>query len=173
MPKWVQSTLQEVGDLARDPLDSRRTRSYHEEPSHVLLSSKPVMPMHCYMVKSFDLQSYNEDVGNPLWEAAMQEEYDSLLENQTWDLVPLPPGRKLAKCQWVYRTKRETNGQVSKYKEILVTKGFQQIDGIDYDDTFVHIAKMDSIRLVLAIATAKGWEFHYVDVKNDFLHGDI
>jgi hypothetical protein len=112
-------------------------------------------------------------VGNPLWEATMQEEYDSLLENQTWDLVPLPPGRKLVRCKWVYRTKREADGQVRRYKERLVAKGFQQIHGIDYDETFSPVANMDSIRLVLAIATAKGWEVHQMDVKNDFLHNDI
>jgi hypothetical protein len=97
MPKWAQSTLQEAGDLAGDPLDSRRTRSQHEEPSHVLSSFEPVMPMHFYMVQYSDPQIYSEVVGNPLWEATMQEEYDSLLENQTWDLVPLPPGRKLVR----------------------------------------------------------------------------
>jgi hypothetical protein len=112
-------------------------------------------------------------VGNPLWEASMQEEYDSLLENQTWDLVPLPPGRKLVICKWVYRTKREADGQVRRYKEILVAKGFQQIHGIDYDETFAPVENMDSIHLVLAIATTKGWEVHQMDVKNDFLHGDI
>jgi hypothetical protein len=97
MPKWAQSTLQAVGNLAGDPLDSRRTRSQHVDPSHVLSASEPTMPIHCYMVQSFDPHTYNEAIGNPLWEAVMQEEHDSLLENQTWDLVPLPPGRKLVR----------------------------------------------------------------------------
>jgi hypothetical protein len=129
--------------------------------------------MHYYMVQSFDLQTYSEAVGNPLWEATMQEEYDSLIENQTWDMVPLPPGRKLVRCKWVYRTKRVADGQVSRYKARLVAKGFQQIHGIDYDETFAPIENMDSIRLVLAIAAAKGWEVHQMDVKNVFLHGDL
>jgi hypothetical protein len=94
MIKWAQSTLQETGDLAEDPLDSR-TQYHHEEPSHVFLASKPMIPMHCYMVQYFDLQTYSEAMINPLWEASMQEEYDSLLKNQTWDLVPLPPGKKI------------------------------------------------------------------------------
>jgi hypothetical protein len=59
--------------------------------------------------------------------------------------------------QWVNRTKRETNGQVSRYKARLVAKGFQQIHGIDYDETFDPVANMDSIHLDLAIATNKGW----------------
>jgi hypothetical protein len=71
MPKKPHTTLQEVGNLARNPLDSRRTRSQHEEPSHVFLASEPVMPMHCYMVQSTDPQNYNRAMGNPLWQASM------------------------------------------------------------------------------------------------------
>jgi hypothetical protein len=97
MPKWAQSTLQEAGKLVGDPLDSRRTRSQHVDPSHVLSYSKPMFPMHFYMVQYSDPHNYNEVVGNALWEATMQEEHDSLLENQTWDLVPLPLGRKIVR----------------------------------------------------------------------------
>jgi hypothetical protein len=173
MPMWEQSTLQAIGKLAGDPLDFRRTQSQDVDPSHVLSTYKPTMPMHCYMVQYFDPHTYNESVGNPLWETTMQEEHDSLLENQTWDLVPLTPGRKLIRCKWVYRTKRATNGQERRYKAKLVAKGFQQIHGIDYDETFSPIAKMDSIHLALAIAAAKGWEVHQMDVKNVFLHGEL
>jgi hypothetical protein len=87
-----------------------------------------------------------EAVGNPFWESTMQEEHNSLLENQTWDLVPLLARRKLVRCRWVYRTKSATNGHVSRYKAKLVAKGFQQVHGIDYDETFAPVAKMDSIR---------------------------
>jgi hypothetical protein len=143
------------------------------DPSHVFSASESVMPMHCYMVQSSDPHTYSEVVGNPLWKEAMQEEHESLLENQTWDLVPLPPGRKLVRCKWVYRTKREEDVQVSRYKSRLVAKGFQQIHGIDYDDTFSPVENMDSIHLDLSIATTKGWEFHHMYVKNFFLHGDL
>jgi hypothetical protein len=71
MPKWEQSTLQEEGNLAGDPLDSRRTRSQHVEPSHVLSASETMMPMHFYMVQSSDPHTYSEVVGNPLWEVSM------------------------------------------------------------------------------------------------------
>jgi hypothetical protein len=81
MPKWAQSTLQASYNLAGDPLDSRRTRSQHVDHSHVLLASEPTMPMHCYMVQSSDPHTYSEVAGNPLWEATMKEEHDSLLEN--------------------------------------------------------------------------------------------
>jgi hypothetical protein len=103
----------------------------------------------------------------------MQEEYNSLLESQTWDLVPLPPGRKLVRCRWVYRTKGTTDGHISRYKVRLVAKGFHQVHGIDYDETFAPVAKMDSIRLTLSIVATKGWEVHQMDMKNAFLHGDL
>jgi hypothetical protein len=103
----------------------------------------------------------------------MQEEYNSLLENQTWDLVPFPSGMKIVICRWVYRTKSTADGQISRYKARIFSKGFQQVHGIDYDGTFAPVAKMDSIRLALAIAEAKGWEVHQMDVKNSFLHGDL
>jgi hypothetical protein len=103
----------------------------------------------------------------------MQKEYKSLLENQTWDLVPLPSGRKLVRCRWIYRTMSIVDGHISRYKARLVAKGFQQVHGIDYDETFAPVAKMDSIRLALDIAIAKGWEVHQMDVKNAFLHSDL
>jgi hypothetical protein len=103
----------------------------------------------------------------------MQEEYNSLLKNQTWDLVPLPSRRKLVRCIWVYKTKSAGDGQISRYKARLVAKVFQQVHGIDYDETFTPVAKMDSILLELSIAVAKGREVHQMDMKNEFLHGDL
>jgi hypothetical protein len=75
----------------------------------------------------------------------VQEEYKSLHEKQTSDLVLLPSGRKLVRCIWVYRTKRTTDGHISRYKAMLVSKGFHQVHGIDYDETFTPVADMDSI----------------------------
>jgi hypothetical protein len=114
MPKKEETTLQPTRTLAWNPIDSRRTRSQHEESSHVFPVSEPAMPMHCYMVQYIDPQTYNKAVGNPLWKASMQEEHDSLLENQTWYLVPLPPKMNIFKCIWVHRIKRYKARQVSK-----------------------------------------------------------
>jgi hypothetical protein len=75
----------------------------------------------------------------------MQEEYKSILKNQTWDLVPLTSGRKIFICSWVYRTKSASDGQINRYKSRLVAKGFQQVHGINYDETFTPVVKMDSI----------------------------
>eukprot|EP00253_Pinus_taeda_P015456 PITA_15456 len=103
----------------------------------------------------------------------MNEEYHSLVTNDTWDLVPLPKGRKLVRCKCVYRTKYGPDGKVDKHKARLVAKGFSQVEGIDYTETFSPVAKMNSIRLVLSLAASLKWEVHQMDVKSAFLHGDL
>src|SRR5713226_2975871 len=103
----------------------------------------------------------------------MDEEYRSLMANDTWDLVPLPKGRKLVRCKWVYRTKYASDGSVERLKASLVSKGFSQVEGIDYNETFAPVAKMNSICLVLSLAALHNWEVHQMDVKSAFLHGDL
>ena len=103
----------------------------------------------------------------------MKEEFSSLHKNNTWELVDLPPRRKLVQCKWVFKTKFAADGSPLKYKARLVAKGYSQVHGIDYNETFAPVAKMDSIMLALAIATSKQWEVHHMDVKCAFLNGDI
>ena len=98
---------------------------------------------------------------------------NSLQKNTTWELVSLPPGRKLFQCKWVFWTKVVADGITCKYKEIILAKGLSQVQGVDYHETFPSVAKMDSIHLVLAIATSKHWEVHHMDVKFAFINGDI
>ena len=104
--------------------------------------------------KTHDPETFAEASGHPDWDAAMNEEYRSLMANDTWDLVPLPKGRKLIRCKWVYRTKYAADGQVDNHKARLVAKGFSQVAGIDYNETFSRVAKMNSIRLVLSLAAS-------------------
>ena len=103
----------------------------------------------------------------------MDEEYRSLMANDTWDLLPLPKGRKLVRCKWVYRTKYASDGSVERLKSRLFAKGFSQVEGIDYNETFAPLTKMNSIRFVLSLATLHNWEVHQMDVKSAFLHGDL
>jgi hypothetical protein len=124
-PKWAHTTLQDAGDLVGDPANTRRTRYDFEEPPIALTTTEPLPSKHIFLVQSSYPPSYGEAAENPFWESAMQEEYNSLLENQTWDLVPLPSGRKFFRCIWVYRTKSTKDGQINRYKARLVAKGFQ------------------------------------------------
>eukprot|EP00253_Pinus_taeda_P008388 PITA_08388 len=159
--------------LVGDNSNLQRTSLESIKPPLALTDIEPSPSWHCHLVHSSDPQSYAEAARHPSWESAMEEEYNSLLENQTWDLVPLPSGRKLAQCKWVYRTNSAANGKITRRNARLVAKGFQQVHGIDYNETFAPVAKMDSKCLTLAIAAAQGWEVHQMDVKNAFLHEDL
>ena len=76
------------------------------------------------------------------WEEAMSSEYQALLENGTWELVPLPVGRKAVKGRWVYKIKHKMDGSVERYKARFVAQGFTQISGIDFDETFSPTVKI-------------------------------
>ena len=92
-------------------------------------------------------------------------------KNATWELVSLPPRRKLVQCKWVFQKKVVADGTTYKYKASLVAKGFSKVQGVDYHETFASVVKMDSIMLVLAITASKHWEVHHMDVKSVFIHG--
>jgi hypothetical protein len=120
--------------------------------------------------KTHDPKTFVEASGHTDWDATMNEEYCSLMTNDTWDIVPLPKGIKLVICKWVYITKYALDGSVERRKARLVTKGFSQVEGIEYKETFAPIAKMNSICLVLALAASHKCEVHQMDVKSAFLH---
>ena len=106
------------------------------------------------------------------WELAMEEEMDSLIHNQPWDLVKLPAGKTTLQNKWVYRLKEEDGGK-QRYKATLVVKGFAQKKGIDFDEIFSPVVKMNSIRTILSLVAAKDLHLEQSDVKTVFLHGDL
>ena len=109
----------------------------------------------------------------PFWQIAMMVEFQSLLDNGMWELVDLPPGRTTVKNRWVYITKRDTKGDIIRYKVRLVAKGFTQTAGLDYEETFTPVARLDSLRLLLTIATIFDWDIHHVDIKLVYLNGHL
>ncbi|KAL5742036.1 hypothetical protein ACOSP7_028768 [Xanthoceras sorbifolium] len=106
------------------------------------------------------------------WESAMRDEMDSLMSNQTWELAELPPGKKALHNKWVFRIKEEHNGN-KRYKARMVVKGFQQKEGIDYNEIFSPVVKLTTIRLVMKIVAAENLHLEQLDVKTAFLHGDL
>lgn len=103
----------------------------------------------------------------------MKEELDALTKNHTWDLIILPPGQYVVGCKWIYKIKTRSDGSVERYKARLVAKGFTQEYGIDYEETFAPVARISSVRALLAVAAARKWDLFQMDVKNVFLNGDL
>ena len=106
------------------------------------------------------------------WELAMKDEMDSLKSNNTWVLAHLPKGKKALHNKWVYRIKEEQDGN-KRYKARLVVKGFEQKEGIDYNEIFSPVVKMTTIRLVLALVAKENLYLEQMDVKTAFLHGEL
>ncbi|XP_047159355.1 uncharacterized protein LOC124829824 [Vigna umbellata] len=117
------------------------------------------------------LKDYEEVKKSPHWKVAMNEELAMIEKNQTWILMEKPQGIKVIGVKWVYRTKLNADGSINKHKARLVVKGYAQIFGIDYLDTFAPVARLDTIRLLLAIAAQRNWKVYQLDVKSAFLNG--
>ena len=107
------------------------------------------------------------------WEAAMKDEFQALMHNNTWKLVPRPHKHPVIGCKWIYKTKPSADGTPPKYKAHLVAKGFLQEGGIDYHETFSPIIKVTTIRLLLSLAISQKWHIRQLDISNAFLHIDL
>lgn len=117
---------------------------------------------------------FEEAHGKQVWETAMDEEMDALDKNDTWELVELPQGKNAIGCKWVYKVKcKSDDGSLERHKARLVAKGYAQTYGLDYDETFSPVAKMATVRSIIALAAQKGWALHQMDVKNSFLNGEL
>ncbi|GKC26592.1 retrovirus-related pol polyprotein from transposon TNT 1-94 [Tanacetum coccineum] len=103
----------------------------------------------------------------------MQEEQNQFVANDVWDSVPLPMSQSVIGTKWVFRNKLDENGIVSRNKARLVAKGYNQQEGIDYDETYALVARLKSIRILLAIAYANDFKLYQMDVKSAFLNGFI
>ena len=103
----------------------------------------------------------------------MNDEFDALVQNRTWELVPSTSKQNLVGCKWVFHIKRLLDGSIDRYKARLVAKGFHQRPGVDYHDIFSPIVKLTTIRLVLSLVVSKGWRLRQLDVNNAFLQGHL
>lgn len=109
----------------------------------------------------------------PQWQAAMQSEINSLLENGTYELVDLPPGVKPIPSKWVYKVKRDEAGRLDKHKARVVAKGFKQIAGRDYHEVYAPVSRHSTLRILLALIIQKGLAMRQLDIRTAFLHGAL
>ena len=120
-----------------------------------------------------ELSIYREENQCSEWKTTMEQEYESIIRNNTWELVELPSWKQTIGCKWLYKPKINVDGTRDKLKARLVAKGYSQKEGIDYEETFAPVAKLNTIRMLISLATKKHWMIHQLDVKSAFLNGEL
>ncbi|GLU00272.1 hypothetical protein SLE2022_176510 [Rubroshorea leprosula] len=155
------------------PQRKKRRPAWLEDYEVTDLPQDDVPVNHFSLFVDCDPLTYEEAVKEEKWQKAMAEEIGSIERNQTWELTDLPEGHKTIGVKWIYKTKLKENGAVDKFKARLVAKGYKQEFGIDYQEVFAPVARMDTIRLVIALAAQNSWPIYQLDVKSAFLHGNL
>ncbi|GKA93000.1 copia protein [Tanacetum coccineum] len=137
--------------------------------------SKPKNPFNLFVTTSLCPIPRNpkDALSNPYWKSAMVYEYNALIENKTWELVPRTPDMHVIRCMWIFRHKLRPGGFFERYKARLVGDGRSQQVGVDCDETFSLVVKPATIRSILTLAISKSWSIPQLDVKNAFLHGTL
>lgn len=107
------------------------------------------------------------------WKAAADDEYNSLKENNTWNLVEAPPNTKIIKSRWVFKVKHESDGSIDRFKARLVAKGYSQVQGVDYNETFSPVVRFTTVRALLALGVQEKKLIHQMDVTTAFLNGKL
>jgi len=103
----------------------------------------------------------------------MTIEYESIVENDVWEVVPRPQDKTVVTSKWLYKIKHAADGSTENYKALFIARGLSQKEGIDYDVIFAPVARYTTIYSIIALATSQEWNPHQMDVKTTFLHGLI
>lgn len=128
------------------------------------------MHLVCLLADSENI-TFEEAIRNKKWKEAMDEEISAIEKNKTWEMVELPNGHKPIGVKWVYKKKMTASGEIQRYKARLVAKGYRQKAGIDYEEIFAPVARMETIRLLISQSAQNGWKIYQMDVKSAFLNG--
>jgi hypothetical protein len=116
---------------------------------------------------------FEEAIQRKEWADAMTEEYQSIIKNEVWEIVPRLKSKDVVSSKWLFKIKHAANGSIEKYKARFFTCGFSQKEGIDYEETFAPVARYTSIITIIALAAKMKWKLHQMDVKTTFLNGVI
>jgi hypothetical protein len=163
-PSWARELIQDV--------------EKYGAPKGTMRKVKKPNPFSNYMALMCDLiekepTCFEESIQKKEWTDAMTKEYQSIIKNDVWEIVPRLKRKDVVSSKWVYKIKHAIDGSIEKYKARFVARGFSQKEGIDYEETFSPVARYTSIRTIIALAAKMKWKLHQMDVKTTFLNGVI
>ncbi|XP_019430787.1 PREDICTED: uncharacterized protein LOC109338103 [Lupinus angustifolius] len=141
------------------------TRSQNNifKPKQILTTTKHALP------ENLEPSTVTQALKIPHWRQACSADFDALMNNGTWNLVPREEAKNLVGCKWLFRIKRNPDGTIARYKARLVAKGFTQTPDIDFKETFSPMVKPQTIKVVLTLALHYQWLMHQLDINNAFL----
>jgi len=126
-----------------------------------------------FLISKIEPKSVNEACKDENWVKAMEEELMQIEKNHTWDLVPRPEDKNMIGTKWVFQNKLNEDGEVVRNKARLVIKGYSQVEGINFEETFSLVARIEAVRLFLAFASFRDFKVYQMDVKSVLLNGDL
>ncbi|CAJ2646460.1 unnamed protein product [Trifolium pratense] len=129
--------------------------------------------VHFALLAGAEPVNHIEALNNMKWKQAMEEELCAIEKNHTWEIVKLPSDKKAIVVKWVFKLKLNPDGSIAKHKARLVARGFLQREGLDYSEVYSPVARIDTVRLVVAIENARDWPMYHLDVKSAFLNGPL
>jgi hypothetical protein len=150
----------------------------YDVPQGTMRQVKKPKPFSSYTTLMCDLLEeeptcFEEAIQRKEWADAMTEEYQSIMKNEVWEIVPRPKNKDVVSSRWLFKIKHVADGSIGKYKARFVARGFFQKEGIDYEETFAHVARYTSIETIIALAAKMKWKLHQMDVNIAFLNGVI
>ncbi|GJR08700.1 zinc finger, CCHC-type containing protein [Tanacetum coccineum] len=169
------SSIPRPKDIIPNVQESQRDDHYDEVPIEGSRDHVRSQYSYCYSIEE-DPRTYDEAMQSrdaAFWKEAINNEIGSIIENNTWVLSDLPLGYKPLGCKWIFKRKMEVDETIDKFKARLVIQGFRQKEGIDYFDTYAPVARITTIRLLLALAAIYNLVIHQMYVKTVFLNGDL
>ncbi|KAH9175695.1 hypothetical protein AeNC1_017631, partial [Aphanomyces euteiches] len=166
---YTPTTLdtRELKEQSRPKRAIKRPKRFEVNVVTTTSNSRERIPEPSTMREMLSSQEVNK------WKQAMDEEYQALIDNRVWRLSELPTGRKALKSKWIWKVKYLPNGEVERFKARLCIKGFLQIAGVDFTDTFAPVLRLESLRALCALVAILELETKQLDIKTAFLHGDL
>lgn len=154
-------------DDSTEPRHTRKLTDIYNDTEEVELDEE------LYLMGVEEPASFRQAVEDREWRKAMEKEIESIEKNNTWELSTLPTGQKVIGLKWIFKLKKDADGRIVKHKARLVAKGYVQEHGVDFEEIFAPVTRLETVRLLLALSAKNNWEVHHLDVKTAFLNGEL